>query len=899
MSSASAENNKVDPTYLQELRQLLEAAREGVRERHRKVSGLEAAQLYSKSIEQLMIHHMDEMARRLGREDMRSRIALIAVGGFGRIELGYHSDVDFCFITEREPNAEDEEFIKAVLYPLWDLRLDLGYGVHSVRQCVNTLGNDLTKTTAFLETRHLWGDQTLWEDLVERVHGKLHKHHILWFINSLRDEMRSRHERYGDTVFLLEPDVKNSRGGLRDIHQILWIAFALYGVSTFDVLVKNGLMGETEHTRVLAAWSFLIDVRNTLHLTQNRRVDKLTIERQIQVASIMGFEPGETALAEEALMRAYYDHASIVERLSQRLLEETLSRTPGTQESRSELELPQRIDRDFWMRAGHIWVESNEIDRVRTDPFWPLRLFIAAAREQATLTEDTLRLVEQDLHRIDDRYRRSRVARDLFLAILRTPGRMADTLRAMNRCGFLTSYIPEFAGVKNLPRIDHYHQYTVDEHLIRTVGVCEHLLIEESPKGMGHAAAVAKDVLRIDLLCLALLLHDVGKGEGRAHVIRGMHMIQRIAERMDLRPIEQETVRSLVAHHQKMSHMALRRDIDDPALSKELAEAVMSIELLKMLYVHTACDLRGVSHESWNEWRGKLLADLFERTMDELRGIKREVAPRGHSQHLLDQIWEALQQSPHAGKFDRATLDHFFTDMPDRYLRSISIDAAVNHFALSTLLSNEHRIHARMDTWEDSNYVEITFVARDAPGLFSNLCGALAAKRFNILSAQIYTSASGEAVDIFQVEVPPVFRDDVQGILDRICLMIEKILRTGERPNWSRSIDKSLVMPITQERLNLRPPRVDIKNDLSPTHTVIEVRAPDRPGLLSEITSIFDRYSINIDLAFIATESYQVVDVFYVTDLETNKLQEGGKLHDLREDLMKTIHAQLQVTGPS
>ncbi|HMZ51906.1 MAG TPA: hypothetical protein PK988_06540, partial [Candidatus Sumerlaeota bacterium] len=333
MSAPATDNNKADPEYVASLRRMLDAAREAARERHRKMEGLEAARLYSADIQRIFVHHLEEMTRRLNAEEMRGSVALIAVGGFGRHELCFHSDIDFCFITERDPTPSEENFIRAVLYPLWDLKLDLGYGVHSIRDCINTLGNDLTKATAFLDTRHLWGAQPLWEELVERIHGKLHKHHLLWFINSLKDEMKSRHERYGDTVFLLEPDVKNSRGGLRDVHQTLWIAFTLYGASDLAILVKNGLVSPAEHDRLRAAWSFLVDVRNSLHLSQGRRVDKLTLERQIQVGAMMGFEPSETALAEEAMMRAYYDHALIVERLCQRLMEVTLMRTPGTHES--------------------------------------------------------------------------------------------------------------------------------------------------------------------------------------------------------------------------------------------------------------------------------------------------------------------------------------------------------------------------------------------------------------------------------------------------------------------------------------------------------------------------------------------------------------------------------------
>ncbi len=893
MSSAT-ETSAAEADYLAELKAMLDAAREEARARHRSVNGLEAVALYSASIQRLFHHHMEATAKRLGCEALREGLALIAIGGFGRGEMVFHSDIDFCFLTERQPTPEEEAFIKAVLYPLWNLRLDLGYCVHSIRDALAALGEDLNKTTAFLETRHIWGEVSLWEELTERLHAKLRKNHLLWYVESLRAEIKTRHVRHGDTVFLLEPDIKNSRGALRDLHYILWIAFANHGVSNLRVLVENGLISESELTRLLAAWSFLLDVRNSLHLSENRRVDKLTIERQISVAKTMGMESTDASLAEESLMRQYYDHASLVERIGRRVMDSALRHTPGTQESISEVALPRPAGRDFWARSGRIWVEERDLNALDADKFWTMRLFEAAARDGHQIPDATLRHIEDRLPRIDDAFRKSPVARDIFLSILRNPGNIANTLRAMNRCGFLSRFLPEFACVHNLPRIDHYHQFTVDEHLIRSVGVCEELLREAPPEGMEHVSEAAKEVLRIDLLHFALLLHDVGKGEGRAHVIRGMHTAQRISERMDLRPVEREILRSLIANHQKMGHMALRRDIEDPLVARELAEAAANPEMLRMLYVHSICDLRAVSAESWNAWRGRLMMDLFERTLDALRGVHRERTHRQPRTHEREQIWAELSKAAPGHEWQRGDLDHFLGDMPERYLASVLPVDMVKHFLLSTELVGERRIVHRVDSYEGSSYEEITFVARDAPGLFSNLCGAMASKGFNILSAQIYTAASGEAVDIFQVQVPPVIRPSLGDVLNRICILMTRILQTGEKPNWSKSIDKSSVFPMTPDRLNLRPPRVDIGNETSSSHTVIEVRAPDRPGLLSEITAVFDTFSINIDLAFIATESYQVVDVFYVTDLEASKLQEGPKLEELRAALMDTIMKRIE-----
>ena len=880
----TAANESTNP-----LRDLLSRAREDARARHRTMPGREAARLYSHALEQVLVRHIEDLAVRTGKEHLRASMSLLAVGGFGRQEMCFLSDVDFCFISEHEPSDEHREFIKAALYPLWDLKLELGYAVHSVRECLDLLGKDLSRTTSLLETRHLWGDGALSEELTDRLHSRLRRHHLLWFMASLREEIESRHERQGGTVFLLEPDVKLSRGGLRDLHQILWLAFALFGSPSIDAVVANSLMTKTEAERLMLAWSFLIDVRNSVHLNSNRRADKLTLERQVVVARAMGFEANESALAEEQLMRRYYEHATIVERLSQRLLTESLTRTPGTKESMSELELPRQLDRDFWARGGTIWIEPRDLSEIGKDPFWTMRLYLSMARERLEPAEETLQSVEETIPLIDDKYRQSPVVRDLFLGILRGEGNCARALRWMNRSGLLSAYLPEFAAVRYLPRIDHYHQFTVDEHMIRAVGVCEKLLQGQVPKSMEHAAEIAAEILRPDLLCFALLLHDVGKGEGRAHVIRGMHIVQRLAEEIGLRPIEQTTLRLLVAHHQKMSHMALRRDIEDPSLATELAQTVGTPEMLKMLYVHTCCDVRAVSQESWNEWRGKLIQALYENTMDELRGIQRERAVKPPPSTLGEEIWKALETTNRMAEFSRADVDHFLTGMPERYLRSVNVEAAVEHFALSQKLSDKKRLMFRIDSYAESAYIEITFIARDAPGLFGNLCGALASKRFNILSAQIYTASSGEAVDIFQVEVPTLLRAEITPILERLCERVEKVMKTGDRYDWSKSGDRILLPPITPERLNARPPRVDINNESSSTHTVIEVRAPDRAGLLSSMTRVFDTFGINIDLAFIATESYQIVDVFYVTDLETNKILEPTRLQALQAERVDSV----------
>ncbi len=878
------------------LRDRLEAARKGARTRHRTLPGLEATHHYSDDLLAILRDHVENTARELRKQSLRSQLCVAAVGGFGRRELSLFSDIDFVFLLASEPTDEAQEFIRAVLYPLWDLGLDLGYAVLPVREIFAALGSDLHKTTSLLHQRPIWGDETLCEDLSDRLHARLRKSHLLWFVEEMRDDRRQRHERHGDTVNLLEPDLKNSRGGLRDLHILFWLTFATFGETRLERLAENGLISDSELIRLQAAWSFLLDMRNSLHLAEGRRVDKLSLERQIRVAEVMNITSAGATLAEENLMRTYYEHAGMIDRLASRMLESALRHTPGTAEALGSVSPARRVFRDFWARGSRIWIEERDIPAIDIDPYWPLRLFHAAARERLEPSDETLRHIEERHSRIDEDFCRSPIARDLFLGILRTTsGFIAPTLRSMNRCGFLHHFLPEWSMVRNLPRLDHYHAFTVDEHLIRSIDVAESLQQSPPPPGMEAPATVAREILRLDLLHLALLLHDMGKGEGRGHVIRGMHIAQRVAERLELRPVEQEIVRVLVANHQRMTHMALRRDPDDASLARELAEAIGRPEVVRMLYVHSACDLAAVSSESWNDWRGQLLTQLYERTMAALRGTELDRPRRTTTINLHERVLLAIDESPDPPPFNRADLDHFLANMPDRYLRAVPTRDMARHFLMTLELDASRKIIHRIDTYEGSDYVEVTFAATDAPGLFSHLCGALASRRLYILSAQVYTATSGEAIDVFQLRVPPNMMDDIDQVLERMASQVSRIMAKGEEPDWTPAGPGVSTPVLTPDRLRIRPPRVDINNDLSPTHTVLEVRAPDQPGILGTITRILGRFSINIDLAFIATESYQVVDVFYVTDLEANKITEAHKLQTLRDALLRAIHDQIGV----
>ena len=539
----------------------------------------------------------------------------------------------------------------------------------------------------------------------------------------------------------------------------------------------------------------------------------------------------------------------------------------------------KRIEGEFWTRDNRIWVDPREVNTVGRDPDWVMHLFTVCAQRGLLADDFTLSLVEQHLDEIDDAYRRSPLNRDRFFQILRTPRHSVPTLRQMHDCRFLDAYLPEFALVRNLPRIDYYHQFTVDEHLLRSVECATQLLNPDSAFYRSHAASVARELLRWDLLLFALLLHDVGKGEGRGHVIRGSHMIQRVAERLGVTKKETEILYQLVLNHQRMSFMALRRNPDDPRVPEELANDIGDPELLRMLYVLTCCDLRSVSAESWNDWRGSLLSSLYERSMDFLRG-KGEKSRRSAPSHrsVTDKVMKEVEGTPPQGAepnrpLRREDVEEFLRDMPNRYRRSTPPQLVARHVRMKQHLDDQELVVWELEQAPGSSYAILHCASLDTPGLFCNLCGALASRGFNILSAQVYTAKNGVCIDVFQIQdadrQPP---SDVS-LLERLRVKLNQVLR-GERPGKWKGLLPLRSQPISAARLDQFPPSVTVSNDDSAeNYTVLEVKAPDRPGLLYDITALLDRHRLNIHLALIATESYQGVDVFYITDPQDHKIR--------------------------
>lgn len=896
---------QVDERSSADLAALLEEARARLQANHQTEPGVDVVRRYSEDIDALVARHCEALAAtNPAFERAHERFAIVATGGYGRRELNLFSDIDLLFLFRSEPQETDARFIKAFLYPMWNLKVELGYSVKTMRQVLEEAGHDVDLTTSLIGTHAIWGDAAIANELNAKLRLEISLRHHEELTRAILDSMAARHRKYQNTRLLLEPNIKDSPGGLRDIHVLRWISFIHFGDDDLGRLTSEGLATVAEERRLRFAHAFLLGLRNAVHLLDGRKNDQLTVERQIRIAAEWGIQSREHLLPEEQLMRSYYEHAGVVDRLAQRILKKFKEGPRPAKGAGKKTLRASRIEGHFWTRENQIWVDPRQVANLARDPSWMMQLFSLAGLHGLQPDDFTLNFVENRSADVTDKVRRSLLNRDRFLGILKNPKYSAQTLRAMHRCRFLEAYVPEFSLVRNLPRIDYYHQFTVDEHLLRSVECAAELFDERNDFGRSHVARVAREILRWDLLVFALLMHDVGKGEGRGHVIRGAHLIQRVSERMNLQRKEADVLHHLVLNHQKMSTLALKRNPDDPRIPGELAKDAGDPEMLRMLYVLTCCDLRAVSHQSWNDWRASLLATLYERTMDVLMGRtdRHRRAPISHEVMTL-KVLEELErlggiEPPEHGPDDlQRDVARLFEDLPERYRHSTPPATAARHIRLARQLHDKNPVAWELEPVEGGNYAYLHCVAYDMPGLFGNLCGAFASRGYNILSAQVYTATNGTCIDVFQIQDAEGQPPSDPGVLERLRQKLIKVLRGEKPPDWLDQVPHKEPV-ISSARLDQRPPEVTISNEQADTHTLIEVQAPDRPGLLFDITRLLDRHRLNIDLAIVATGSYSVVDVFYVTDWENNRLEPGTKTEKLRQELLEAVSPRATVSPP-
>ncbi|HET7341692.1 MAG TPA: [protein-PII] uridylyltransferase, partial [Methylomirabilota bacterium] len=699
----------------------------------------------------------------------------------------------------------------------------------------------------------------------------VYRHDFGEFLAMTLAEREQRYRKFGASPYIGEPNVKESAGGLRDMHTAMWLGAAKFGARTLRELADRGLITPREQAGADAALTFLWRVRNELHFFSGHKNDVLTRDLQPRIAKNLGYENEGETLGVERFMRDYYLHARAIHRISRRLIarcQENLSRR-GSAERRHR---QQALADGLVFFDGRLHLADRDPSALRADPVRIMKVFWHLHRLGCELSLDLERVIEDSLDVVDAAFRASPAVRDLFLDICRTWGRVVFTLSVMHELGLLGRYLPEFGALTCLVQYDVYHKFSADQHSLLAVEHLEALAPGQSAESEG-AAQVFNEVDKPELLMLGMLLHDIGKAKGHGHVAKGIPLVQALTQRLGLPETDAARVEFLVAHHLTMSHIAQRRDIDDPRTVADFAATVADTQRLRMLYLLTYADMRAVGPGVLTGWQAAVLYELYRRTLLRLTGGRDEKPNRVQ---LVERLREVVKN-----EVGLQAVKAHVAMVPDRYVTSTSVQRMAEHLRLIAQLEAAP-VATELFHHPDLGSSDLVVVTRDVPGLFALIAGTLAAHGVNIISAQIATRADGIAIDTFQVNDP-----------------------TGETvtsaAHWSRVLDalravlagEQTVEALLERRQRAaRPgpagfsrPKIAVDNRLSDDATVVEVKCPDRLGLLYLITRTLSAEGLDIASARIATEIDQALDTFYLHDRGGRKLAEPAATDQLREAL--------------
>ncbi|HEU4367718.1 MAG TPA: [protein-PII] uridylyltransferase, partial [Methylomirabilota bacterium] len=667
-----------------------------------------------------------------------------ALGGYGRGELHPSSDIDLMVVYDGVLSPFVQRVMQELLYTLWDLGLQVGHSLRSLDDCVAMARTDFPSRTSMQEARLVEGDRRLFARFGRVLRDNVYRKDFGEFLAMTLAEREQRYRKFGASPYIGEPNVKESAGGLRDMHTAMWLGAAKFGARTLRELTDKGLITAREQAAADTALTFLWRVRNELHFFTGHKNDVLTRDLQPRIAENLGgyATEGET-LGVERFMRDYYLHARRIHRMSRRLIarcQETLWRR-GSAERRQR---QQALADGLVFFDGHLHLADRDAQGLRADPVRLMKVFWHLHRLGCDLSPDLERAVEDALDAVDDGVRASPAVRDVFLDICRSWGRVALTLSEMHELGLLGRYLPEFGALTCLVQYDVYHKFSADQHSLLAVEHLEALAPGQSAESEG-AAQVFSEVEKPELLMLGMLLHDIGKAKGHGHVAKGIPLARTLTRRIGLPEGDAGLVEFLVAHHLTMSHIAQRRDIDDPKTIADFAATVGEAQRLQMLYLLTYADMRAVGPYVLTPWQAAILHELYARTLARLTG-GREARP--NRRQLVTRLGALVNDDVPL----QAVKAHVAM-VPDRYLTNTSAQRMAEHLRLVARLEGAP-VATELFHHPDLGTADLVVVTRDVPGLFSLIAGTLAAHAVNIVSAQIATRADGIAIDTFQVNDP-------------------------------------------------------------------------------------------------------------------------------------------------
>ncbi|MGF1606168.1 MAG: [protein-PII] uridylyltransferase [Rhodothalassiaceae bacterium] len=815
---------------------------------------------------------------RRGTATEGERLAVIATGGYGRAELSPFSDVDLLFLHPYKCTGWCEQVTEYMLYVLWDLRLTVGQAVRSPSDCIRLAQSDLSIKTSLLETRFLAGDTRLYQALQESFEAEVIAGTGQDFVDAKLAERDARHQRFGDSRYVVEPHLKDGKGGLRDLHTLFWIVKYLYRIDKRQEMVDEGVLSPAEMREFRRAHRFFMTVRAHLHYLTGRAEERLTFDVQTALAGALGYNPRAGLSGVERFMKHYFLHAKMVGDLTRvvcAVLEERAEKKPLLSLSRW---LPRRVLDGF--RVDNDRLTFPERMDLTAEPVRMIEIFRVAQQHGLDIHPEALRRIKPTLRQIDAQVRRDARANAAFLELLSDPDHPDIHLTRMNEAGVLGRFVPDFGRVVAMMQFDMYHHYTVDAHTIRAIGLLAAIERGELAEAHPLATRVLPEVPSRRALYVAVLCHDIAKGRNGDHSILGAQVAKRLGPRLGLTAEETQLVSWLVRWHLMMSHYAFKRDLADPQTLEEFATAVAAPERLKMLLVLTVVDIKAVSPESWNNWKAQLLRDLYQATEDRLRHGHGQAARHARVSAQKQALADRLEDWP------QAALDGFFARFDDSYWMGEDIDSIEGNLHLVAsveAMGLSHGVSTRVDQAQD--VARVSVYVRDRRGLFADLAGALAGCGADVGEAKLHTSADGWALDNFSIQTFEGSAYDEPRRLDRLHAAVSDTLQ-GRHPvrqaieargPGDRRRRRAALFTVT--------PSVFIDQGASARSTVLEVNARDRLGLLYDLALALTELRLTVVSAHVTTFGERAVDTFYVTDARGQKVTNPQRL--------KTIEARL------
>ncbi len=805
-----------------------------------------------------------------GREDSDS-IAVVALGGYGRSELFPYSDIDLLVLYREEAKEEMEKVVNGVLYPLWDTGLDVGHGVRTVDECMSHAKDDFFFQVAMLDARFLVGSSTLFEELRQQYQADFVEGARDEFVQVMKTFRRERRLRFGSHGYLLEPNIKESKGGMRDIQAMLWIAIVVFGLRSVEAISNAGILLEEEKKAFLEAWNMLVKVRNRLHYISGRKNEQLYFELQEEMAEAFGYRNRDGVLGVENFMREFYRHLQVIAVTTDLFFEhvdDVLELADG------KVGTSSAVEKGIAIRNNRVHLVAQSAD-LKARPYLLMRVFLVAARNGLPIHHRSRKIVAGNLGLVTDKLRSSVRMSKPFFEILESGKDILSVLEVMLETGLLSAYIPEFGKIESLAQHDVYHIYTVDRHLLQCVA--ELRLVASSEESIFQSVSSAR------VLFLAALLHDIGKGAGVDHSVIGAELVGNVGARLGFDGMERGSLQFVVRYHLFLPENALRRDLNDEMFIRHCAEKIEDSDRLAMLYLISVSDSRATGPSAWSNWKATLLFDMYLKVSPYL-----QFSVSADMQYQVDQGVDWLRQQVDSLLVSEQDVRMSVGELPSDYLLSFTPETVAGHLRIYHENREILRQKALLTPGKMRSQWSLLVLCRDQHGLLAKICGVLSLHNLSVLNAQVFTWKNGCAVDVLEVraEEGVEFEEmNWQGVEEDLNLALGHRLGLGHRlyRKFKNSYGKR------KRPSGIDEARVIVDNEASQKYTIVEVYSSDSPGQLYRITQTLADFGLTIHRAYIATEVEQLIDVFYVQDAQGKKVVDESFVEELRDGVLYGI----------